>query len=720
VVGLVVALLGVQAGVVPQARAADVAPRMYQGQAFPTAGSSPTEDKPQSKLWFADGSWWALMRTSTNGADRTPDVTVHELQDDHTWRDTGALVDRRAGSTGDALWEGGKLYVASRSTSGAVQVGRLSFDPATDTYAMDAGFPVVIGAGSVESVTIARDSLRRLWVTYTEPDPVDATLDRVIVAHSTADDTTWTAPFAVPVPDSTVKADDISAIVAFSGKVGVMWSDQQNEVIRFAVHPDTAVDGSGWTMETALDGTRSADDHLNLKSLLEDDAGRVYAAVKTSRGDSSADSPSDPGIRVLTRSTTGGWTAATAAAVGDGLTRPQLALDATNRELYVVMSTESGGNVYYKKSPLGASLSFPAGTPGETLLTWPGALINDATTAKAPITAESGLVVLASDDKSTKRYYHAELDLNAVAADSVAPSVPSGVTAIADSVSQVTVRWAGSADAVGVASYRVLRDGAVMAQAVTSLSFVDTTVAAGRTYSYTVSAVDAAGNRSAESEPAAVQVPAAAAGVLVRGSTQAGSTAVTRTVPVPRPAGVVAGDVLIAQINADDAPGMGAVPAGWSPVVEPLSMGTNARLFVYHRVVTDVAVEPASYVWQLATAEKWNAVLTAFGGVDAANPFDTPAGTAVTAQAGSTLTVPGVSTVTAGALLVGGVGANNAKLSVTQPAGFTELREARGAQVTEQAAQARPTAGATGPATWRLSASYTAAGWLRALRPATS
>ena len=149
-------------------------------------------------------------------------------------------------------------------------------------------------------------------------------------------------------------------------------------------------------------------------------------------------------------------------------------------------------------------------------------------------------------------------------------------------------------------------------------------------------------------------------------------------------------------------------------------MGTSARLFVYHRVVADAAAEPASYVWQLATAEKWNAVLTAFGGVDAAATFDSPASTAVLAQAGRTETVPGVSTVTAGALLVGGVGVNNATLSVTQPAGFTELGEARGAQVTELAAQARPTAGATGPASWGLSASYTAAGWLRALRPATS
>ena len=27
-----------------------------------TAGPAPTEDKPQSTLWWNDGAWWALMR----------------------------------------------------------------------------------------------------------------------------------------------------------------------------------------------------------------------------------------------------------------------------------------------------------------------------------------------------------------------------------------------------------------------------------------------------------------------------------------------------------------------------------------------------------------------------------------------------------------------------------------------------------------------------------
>jgi PKD repeat protein len=514
------AVLLLMQGLLGPAGAADATPRMYQDQTF-TGATSPTEDKPQSKVWFNDGFWWALMRSSAG-------VTIHKLQANHTWLNTGTVVDTRSASTGDALSEDGKLWVASRVTNGAIQGARLSYNTTTDKYTMDSGFPKSVTSGAIESVTIARDSQKRLWVTFTKPHPTDATLDQVWVAHSTTSDTTWTAPFLVPVPDNTVKADDISAITAFAGYIGVMYSDQQNQVVRFAVHPDTAADNTGWNMETALSGTRSADDHLNLKSIAGDDAGRIYAAVKTSRGDSSNDLPTDPSIRVLSRSVSGTWTPTTAATVSEGLTRPQLSLDASNKQLYVVMSTESGGNVYYRKSPLGASMSF---TPRATMITWSGARINNASTAKAPVTNATGLVVLASDEKDTKRYYHAELDLagGSTAPDTEKPSVPSGISATADSSSQVTVKWTASTDNVGVASYQVKRNGTSIADAVpgTATSYVDTTVSPSTAYTYTVNAVDAANNRSADSTAASVTTPAASQGPT------AGFTASPTSGPAP-------------------------------------------------------------------------------------------------------------------------------------------------------------------------------------------
>lgn len=94
--------------------------------------------------------------------------------------------------------------------------------------------------------------------------------------------------------------------------------------------------------------------------------------------------------------------------------------------------------------------------------------------------------------------------------DVTAPSVPANVTATADSASQVTISWDASTDDVGVASYRIRREGADLpgATALTGTSYADASVAASTTYSYTVSAVDAAGNRSAESAAATVTTPA--------------------------------------------------------------------------------------------------------------------------------------------------------------------------------------------------------------------
>ena len=104
------------------------------------------------------------------------------------------------------------------------------------------------------------------------------------------------------------------------------------------------------------------------------------------------------------------------------------------------------------------------------------------------------------------------LGVEIVAGDVTAPTVPTGVTATANSSTSVTVAWTASTDAVGVASYRVRRGGVDVtgATAVVGTSFTDTSVSASTTYSYTVSAVDAAGNRSAESTGASVTTPATA------------------------------------------------------------------------------------------------------------------------------------------------------------------------------------------------------------------
>ncbi|MCA9967492.1 MAG: hypothetical protein KC423_24755, partial [Anaerolineales bacterium] len=70
---------------------------------------STTAEKPESKLWYHDGSWWGVMwSTSANS------YTIHKLDwNTQTWSNTGVAIDDRKGSLADALADGNKLYIVS-------------------------------------------------------------------------------------------------------------------------------------------------------------------------------------------------------------------------------------------------------------------------------------------------------------------------------------------------------------------------------------------------------------------------------------------------------------------------------------------------------------------------------------------------------------------------------------------------------------------------------
>jgi glucose/arabinose dehydrogenase len=78
-------------------------------------------------------------------------------------------------------------------------------------------------------------------------------------------------------------------------------------------------------------------------------------------------------------------------------------------------------------------------------------------------------------------------------ADTTAPTVPTGVTATAQSTTSILVSWTASTDASGISGYRVFRDGGATAVGnVTGTSYTDTGLTPATAYSYTVVAADAA------------------------------------------------------------------------------------------------------------------------------------------------------------------------------------------------------------------------------------
>jgi hypothetical protein len=97
--------------------------------------------------------------------------------------------------------------------------------------------------------------------------------------------------------------------------------------------------------------------------------------------------------------------------------------------------------------------------------------------------------------------------------DTTRPSVPTGLTATASSCSQVGLAWNASTDTggSGLKGYDLYRNGSFLRQVLApTTSAADTGVVASTAYSYTVAAVDNAGNASAVSAASGVTTPTCA------------------------------------------------------------------------------------------------------------------------------------------------------------------------------------------------------------------
>jgi len=356
------------------------------------AAGSANSREVQSRLWFTAGSWWGLLGAADGGQH------IFELTADHGWRDTGTVVDARARSNGDALWDGNHLVIVTRTAGGAVQASRFTFQPSSRVFTLDPRFPARIAGGGTQAVTVARDGAGVLWTSFVQQG-------RVLVSHTTGDDAAWAPAVQLPVAPGTVKEEDVASLVAFAGRVGLLWSDQVSGAFRFAMHQDGAPASAWGEPEVPLAAPLVADNHLSLKAASD---GRVFAVVKTSFGDRAGRAGAAQ-IVLLERSLAGAWTPHPVASVSDGATRGIVLLD-DERQLAFVMFTapEKGGAVYMKAASYG-SLRFPPGR-GQRILASPGAIIAQASTTKHAVDSTTGVVVVGADDTS-HTYYRADIPL---------------------------------------------------------------------------------------------------------------------------------------------------------------------------------------------------------------------------------------------------------------------------------------------------------------------
>jgi fibronectin type 3 domain-containing protein len=481
----------------------------YRDFSYGTNGNStPTGEKPESKVWWNDGFWWGSL-FNTQAAQ----YHIYRFNaSTQSWTDTGTVLDTRTNTKADVLWDeaSGHLYVASHafttdpkpSTSPSKwgKLFRYTYDSTNRRYTLDAGFPVDVTRGTVEALTIAKDSTGRLWVTWVESSIVK-------INWSRTDDSDWGLPVTLPVDASAVDCvrDDISALIAFGGnKIGVIWSNQATRKDYFAVHRDADAPNVWQPIETVVPNPgcsgACADDHFNLKT---DQQGKVYAAIKTS-----LTSSSQPLVMLAVRATNGTWSLTTFGREGDHHTRPIVLLDEQNNRLFMfATSGESGGTIYGKTTPLDA-ISFPTGKGDAYIKSSADTSINNVSSTKQNLTATTGLLIVASGQDTTS-YFHQFVPLTGGAV--LPPDAPSSLSASAASSTRINLAWTDASD--NEDEFHIERAtnggsfGEIAAIAVNSESYSDTAVAGGNTYSYRVRAKNDAGF-SAYSNTASASTPA--------------------------------------------------------------------------------------------------------------------------------------------------------------------------------------------------------------------
>ena len=121
----------------------------------------------------------------------------------------------------------------------------------------------------------------------------------------------------------------------------------------------------------------------------------------------------------------------------------------------------------------------------------------------------TGTVVLGGNNgqASHSMYSVAVVTEGGSIADTTPPSAPSILSAVANSSTQATISWEAATDNNGVTGYNVYRDGIIISST-TSLGYVDSGLTPFTAYSYTVQAVDGAGNVSALSSATSVTTEA--------------------------------------------------------------------------------------------------------------------------------------------------------------------------------------------------------------------
>ena len=247
-----------------------------------------TANKPQSKLWHRDDTWFAALAGERG-------IWVSRLEQDLSWTPVLRISDEST-PMADCKAVGDATHILLHDES--PELVSIEYVPESRSYQpwSERRAATPIGLKGSETATIDVNSVGRMWLATERKLSIH-------VYHAAPPYLSFEGPITL---DDGVTEDDIGAVVALrNGSVGVFWSNIARKAFGFRTHTD-GEDPARWSADELPpknarvygdDGV--ANDHMNLAVAAD---GTLYCAIKTGYR-----SETLPHIAMLVRRPDGTW-----------------------------------------------------------------------------------------------------------------------------------------------------------------------------------------------------------------------------------------------------------------------------------------------------------------------------------------------------------------------------------------------------------------------------
>ena len=211
--------------------------------------STPTADKPQSKLWFMDSYWWALLPDSSG-------PTLWQ-RTNSGWKEHPEINNSIKGIPGRAdVWYEDRIVTAVSVSDSSLCIFRLIPQDSADVNwqaKVLRYLNIPQKSPHIETATIAKDATGVWWVAADVGG-------KAIYVWSSKDAIHWSSAILM---GENVSSDDISCIAALKRSVVVIWSDQRAEAVYSREHINGHPADDWSAIHTIASGNKTADDHIN-------------------------------------------------------------------------------------------------------------------------------------------------------------------------------------------------------------------------------------------------------------------------------------------------------------------------------------------------------------------------------------------------------------------------------------------------------------------------